>query len=458
MSFVTDNLAVCEFGDIGTQEQFKTHGFTAQLQCAEPFDPWLADCVEVKCLPFDDGAPIPRALFWEAQQWLSNHWEAGGKILISCAAGQSRSVTMAASLLCRETKIAFLDAALYILGRIPTAYPHPRVIVSAASYCGPPLTLEALKRIYAGVAEPPPYPWKEPLLREAIAAVTTHAGHSATVATSQTAPHRDAAAGTLEQAIAIAALAHQGQTDKAGAPYILHPLRVMMPLDSLEERIVAVLHDVVEDSPWTLDALAAEGFSSAVIDALRSVTKREGEAYEDFVRRAGRNPISAKVKLADLRDNSDLSRIANPTEEDHRRLKKYQRAMRLLAAGRVDTGQASTTGADSLDDTPTLLVLDDSQTRLRGFEAIMRKFDGWQLKTWVDAPSMIADLDRYLSKARLISLDHDLYRQAESDPDPGKGRDVAEHLAGRTPVCPVIVHSTNTDAAWGMFNCLQAKG
>lgn len=136
---------------------------------------------------------------------------------------------------------------------------------------------------------------------------------------------------TLERAIAIALEAHRGQTDKAGAPYILHPLRVMLSLNSTEERIVGVLHDVVEDSPWTFEALAEEGFSAAVIEALRSVTKLEGEPYEEFVLRASRNAIGAKVKLADLRDNSDLSRIANPTEKDYERLEKYQRAIRSLA-------------------------------------------------------------------------------------------------------------------------------
>jgi len=136
---------------------------------------------------------------------------------------------------------------------------------------------------------------------------------------------------TLERAIAIAAEAHQGQVDKAGAPYILHPLRVMMRLSSADERIVGVLHDVVEDTGWTFEDLAKEGFSSAAIDALRSVTKLEGEAYEDFVLRASRNAIGAKVKLADLADNSDMSRIANPTEKDYKRLAKYQRAIRTLS-------------------------------------------------------------------------------------------------------------------------------
>ena len=92
---------------------------------------------------------------------------------------------------------------------------------------------------------------------------------------------------TLEMAIAIAAEAHAGMTDKAGAPYILHPLRMVMDQTSAEERIVAVLHDVCEDCPrWTFERLRGEGFSEQILAALDSVTKREGEPYEEFVRRA----------------------------------------------------------------------------------------------------------------------------------------------------------------------------
>lgn len=135
---------------------------------------------------------------------------------------------------------------------------------------------------------------------------------------------------TLERAIAIAVEAHQGQTDKAGEPYILHPLRVMLWLYSTEEQIVGVLHDVVEDSDWTFTTLEKEGFSPVIIEALKAVTKKEGEAYSDFIRRAAQNKIGIKVKLADLADNSDISRINEPTEEDFKRLEKYKRAIQLL--------------------------------------------------------------------------------------------------------------------------------
>jgi (p)ppGpp synthase/HD superfamily hydrolase len=141
---------------------------------------------------------------------------------------------------------------------------------------------------------------------------------------------------TLERAIGIAAQAHAGQVDKAGAPYILHPLRVMLTLGTLEERIVAVLHDVVEDTDWTFDRLRIEGFAESVLEALDAVTRREGESYEDFVRRAAKNPIGRTVKRADLLDNLDLSRIPVPTASDHHRVAKYRNALSLLDSRQAD--------------------------------------------------------------------------------------------------------------------------
>lgn len=135
---------------------------------------------------------------------------------------------------------------------------------------------------------------------------------------------------TLERAIAIAAVAHEGQVDKGGSPYILHPLKVMLRVSTLEERIVAVLHDVVEDSGISLDDLRKEGFSETVLAAIESVTKLPGESYELFVDRAAQNPIGRVVKLADLEENSDLSRIAQPSWEDLERIEKYRRAIGRL--------------------------------------------------------------------------------------------------------------------------------
>jgi len=134
----------------------------------------------------------------------------------------------------------------------------------------------------------------------------------------------------LDTAIRIAAEAHAGDVDKAGAPYILHPLRVMLQMQTDEERIAAVLHDVVEDSDWTFDRLREQGFSETVVAALEGLTKRDGEDYMDFVERAAGNPLAARVKLADLRDNANLDRISNPTEKDYRRVQKYRRAMKLI--------------------------------------------------------------------------------------------------------------------------------
>jgi (p)ppGpp synthase/HD superfamily hydrolase len=136
---------------------------------------------------------------------------------------------------------------------------------------------------------------------------------------------------TLERAIVIAAEGHAGTIDKAGAPYILHSLRVMLAMREKNDRIVGVLHDVVEDcAGWTLDRVRSEGFSEEVVEAINSVTKRDGEEYFSFVRRAAENPIGRKVKLADLKDNSDLARISNPTQRDFDRIEKYRDAIKII--------------------------------------------------------------------------------------------------------------------------------
>lgn len=134
----------------------------------------------------------------------------------------------------------------------------------------------------------------------------------------------------LEKAIAIAVKAHYGQRDRAGLPYILHPIRVMCRLEGVGEKTVAMLHDVVEDTPWTLADLQNEGFPQPILEALDSVTKREGEPYEEFVKRSAHNPLGLKVKLADLEDNMDLRRSRELTEEDKARLQKYVRAWNVL--------------------------------------------------------------------------------------------------------------------------------
>jgi len=139
----------------------------------------------------------------------------------------------------------------------------------------------------------------------------------------------------LESAIALAVETHLDQTDKAGEPYILHPLRVMFSLSSKNERIVGVLHDVVEDGEVSFDDLRKMGFPDVVVDALIAVTKlpeEEGndEGYQAFVERAGADPIAQKVKIADLRDNLDVTRLNEVSEKDSRRISKYLRALRYL--------------------------------------------------------------------------------------------------------------------------------
>jgi len=136
----------------------------------------------------------------------------------------------------------------------------------------------------------------------------------------------------LERAIEIAVNAHKGVTDKGGNPYIVHPLRVMMSLKSDNEKIVGVLHDVVEDAEdWDFERLKEEGFSEEVLDGLRSVTKTsEEEDYNEFVQRALTNEIGRAVKIADIRDNLDVTRIGELRQKDMNRLNKYKNALKVL--------------------------------------------------------------------------------------------------------------------------------
>lgn len=140
---------------------------------------------------------------------------------------------------------------------------------------------------------------------------------------------------TLEKAIEIAAKAHAGQIDKGGAPYILHPLRVMMALKTTDEKIVGVLHDVPEDTDIGFVELAQEGFSEDILTALRSVTKLENESRIEAAHRAAKNRIGRKVKLADNQDNSDITRIPHPTEQDSARLIEYAKVREILLAFKV---------------------------------------------------------------------------------------------------------------------------
>lgn len=136
---------------------------------------------------------------------------------------------------------------------------------------------------------------------------------------------------TLEKAIEIATLAHKGQIDKAGEDYINHPLRVMSAGKTENEKIVGVLHDVIEDTDWTFEQLEKEGFSEEIISALRCVTKlSEDEPYDDFIARVKTNPLAIVVKINDLTDNMDIRRLTSINDVDIKRLKKYHKAYRQL--------------------------------------------------------------------------------------------------------------------------------
>lgn len=140
---------------------------------------------------------------------------------------------------------------------------------------------------------------------------------------------------TLQEALQFATHKHEGQVDKAGKPYIEHIYRVMDRLDTEEEKIVAALHDVVEDCGVTFADLRAMGYSAAVLEALEYVTKRpEEEAdYDAFIRRVAGGPrLARRVKIADLTDNQDVGRLSEPTEKDFQRSEKYARAIALLEA------------------------------------------------------------------------------------------------------------------------------
>ncbi|WAJ26233.1 HD domain-containing protein [Antarcticirhabdus aurantiaca] len=136
---------------------------------------------------------------------------------------------------------------------------------------------------------------------------------------------------TFERALALAREAHAGQIDKAGAPYIAHVERVAAGVHRPDEKIVAILHDVVEDNPdWTVERLSAEGFSDRIVAAVDALTRREGEDYFDFVRRAMADPLARPVKRADLLDNLDKTRLSAVTPEAEARMERYRRALAMI--------------------------------------------------------------------------------------------------------------------------------
>jgi (p)ppGpp synthase/HD superfamily hydrolase len=135
---------------------------------------------------------------------------------------------------------------------------------------------------------------------------------------------------TLEDAISLAVKAHRRRKDKGGAAYILHSLRVMLRMKTKDERIVAVLHDVVEDTKYTLEDLRKAGYFQKILRSLDYLTKRESEEYDQFIKRVKRNPLARKVKIVDIEDNLDLARIRKPKKRDFKRIDKYRRALSEL--------------------------------------------------------------------------------------------------------------------------------
>ncbi len=147
----------------------------------------------------------------------------------------------------------------------------------------------------------------------------------------------------LTEAIILAAQAHEGQLDKGGHPYIFHPLRLMLQLESEKDQIIAILHDVIEDTDWTLDKLREKGFSEEIVSVIDCLSRREEEDYEEYIDRLMLDSTACRIKLLDLRDNLDLTRIRGDSADARERVKKYQRAQkRIQEALAKDPEQEST--------------------------------------------------------------------------------------------------------------------
>lgn len=136
----------------------------------------------------------------------------------------------------------------------------------------------------------------------------------------------------VERAAAIAAEAHKGQQDRYGMPYLMHVLRVAAACPTPFEKVCALLHDVVEDTHWDIDALRREGFSEDVLAVVATLTKAEGEAYDDYIARLRQNPLALRIKLADLTDNLDIKRAPTLTPDDLPRVNRYLKAYHALSA------------------------------------------------------------------------------------------------------------------------------
>lgn len=134
----------------------------------------------------------------------------------------------------------------------------------------------------------------------------------------------------MKKALEVAQDAHKNQFDKSGKPYITHPLHLSKQMDDEYSVCVALMHDVVEDSSYTFEDLENLKFPKEIIEALRLLTHNKDEDYLDYIKRIKENPLARKVKIADLKHNSDLSRLNDVTEKDLERLKKYKQALAIL--------------------------------------------------------------------------------------------------------------------------------
>ena len=134
----------------------------------------------------------------------------------------------------------------------------------------------------------------------------------------------------LDKAALICVTKHGGQRDKAGAAYFQHPMRVAMNCEKDVEKIVALLHDTIEDTDVTPEWLKQQGFSDEIVEAILSITRNPGEDYQHFVERAKKNPIGRVVKIHDLEDNLNVLRLKEVTPEMAERLSKYLKALEFL--------------------------------------------------------------------------------------------------------------------------------
>ena len=135
----------------------------------------------------------------------------------------------------------------------------------------------------------------------------------------------------VDLALSIARQAHEGQLDKAGVDYIEHPIYVASQVDTEEEKAVALLHDVIEDSPFTAEELLLAGLPETVVTAVQILSKKKGQDYQTYLENVKSNPLARVVKLADLKHNSDLSRLSSVTDKDLERLEKYKKAIDYLS-------------------------------------------------------------------------------------------------------------------------------